>query len=103
MRRMFGLLNQLALVLCAVNFSLGKQYVVRPADRKASDACASTGEALSELLGPRNVQVSGSVILRVTQFWLVEADESQLLLLKKIEGVRLRNPIGGPEGNLRMC
>ena len=70
-----------------IGHSSGSEYAVYPANRKDELACAITTNFLNELLFSGNVQACTIDSIKATQFWLVQAEENDLPVLRSQPGV----------------
>ena len=74
-------------VLAALNIADSKQYVVYPEDRTDLGACSTINTNLIHYLTSDDVTSYTSLRRSVTEFWLINATESQQDTIKQMIGV----------------
>ena len=80
------------LVIGILHFAHGLvEYVVYPADRKDVSACSQINTALVRILGASKVRTYWSQTRQTTEFWFIQAIESQKGAVLRIPGVRIQS------------
>ena len=80
----------LLLVIGILHFAHGLvEYVVYPADKKDVSACLRINNALVNTFGGSKIRIYKSQIRQSTEFWLIQALESQKETILRIPGVRI--------------
>ena len=69
------------------------EFVVYPANRRDVSACSHTTDALVRILGASKVQVYRSPIRSTTEFWFIQALETQKGTILQIPGVSILSSI----------
>ena len=80
----------LLLLIGILHFAHGLvEYIVYPADKKDTSACAQINDALIKMLGESQVQFYESEVRQTTEFWLIQALEYQKAGVSRIRRVRV--------------
>lgn len=81
----------LLVVIGILHFAHGlTEYVVYPVNKRDVSACSQTNNALVKILGDSRVQIYKSQIRQTTDFWFIQALESQIAIVLQIPGVRIQ-------------
>ena len=80
------------LVIGIFHFAHGLvEYVVYPADKKDVSACSQINTAVVRILGDSKVRIYQSQIRQTTEFWFIQAIETQAEAVSRIPGVRIQS------------
>ena len=84
---MTGFFFVVLVVLTSIALTDSLSYVVYPENRKNIAACASINSFLTGYLGLDDVTAYSSITRGVTEFWLVQASESQQEVIANTRGL----------------
>lgn len=78
----------LLVVIGILHFAHGlTEYVVYPVNKRDVSACSQNNDALVKILGDSRVQIYKSQVRQITDFWFIQALESQIAIVLQIPGV----------------